>query len=400
MSVKEKKEKVHKEIPWLIWLLPLSAVLMSLFAWSNSDSLYAGYSPDPGKSPYFTLVLEGIRDGVLPKTVFETQQSPEKKQAEIAEQAIEQVAATRQQEPEETEVKTAKESVPKAKRQDEKSETAGEVRKIRREAAAGKGDGSEKVPEPVEVTYEVPPESGCPVMGAYDYGNATAQYRGPEGWEPELDTTGMFAATGPFYPLGEVEEDYFADALFIGDSRVDGLCDYGDLEEYATFACKDSLTIYKLFEEQLRFHDPYGNRGYATLSEVLSFRAYGKIYLQIGINEIGTGSTRQFYEEYRTVLQKLRASQPMAVIYIDGIMHVTAAKSSSDAVMNNVNIADRNRAISTLANGRDIFYLDMNPSVCDENGNLLSELSMDNAHLKAASHGRWHDFLLTHAALK
>ena len=97
---------------------------------------------------------------------------------------------------------------------------------------------------------------------------------------------------------------------------------------------------------------------------------------------------------------KIRAAQPLAILYIDGIMHVTAARSSSDAVMNNVNIVDRNKAIATLANGKDVFYLDMNPAVCDENGNLLSELSMDHAHLKAGAHTRWRDFLMSHAAVK
>ena len=209
----------------------------------------------------------------------------------------------------------------------------------------------------------------------------------------------MFAVNGLYRELQTVDEDYFADALYIGDSRVEGIRDYSGLEDQASFAYKNSLTIYKLFDEGLKFTDPYGTRTEMTLDQVLSIRYYGKIYIQIGINEIGVGNTKTFYEEYRNVLGRIRAQQPLAILYIDGIMHVTAAKSCSDSVFTNSNIVDKNRAIATLANGRDIFYIDVNPYVCDENGNLLPELTIDHAHLKAAAHERTREFLLTHAAL-
>ncbi|MBO4338041.1 MAG: hypothetical protein J5842_08210 [Lachnospiraceae bacterium] len=247
--------------------------------------------------------------------------------------------------------------------------------------------------------YTVPPESTCEVCGAIDYGISDKRYMSPDGWEAVPDTEGMFAPCGVYRPLTQVDEDYFNDALYIGDSRVEGLCDYGDLEDRAYFAYKNSMTIYKLFDEPLRYHGPDGTRGELGLDQILTIGSYGKIYLQIGINETGVGNTKTFYEQYRNVLGRIRARQPRALIYIDGIMHVTAARSSYDPVFTNVNIVDKNKAISTLANGRNIFYLDMNPYVCDENGNLLPELSLDHAHLKAAAHDKWREFLLSHAAL-
>ncbi len=410
---KSGDKKQHKSVPILIWLLPLSAIAMSLFGYLEADGVYHRSEVDLLKTPGFTVVLEGVRDGIYPFTLLPAKEQEADKAGAEALSAKESV---KQQEADGSGDKALPAEEPKKEQKaDEAGEEAHKARTeitVKTEGVETKAEeksesisesGPDSVSESIDVdmtVYEVPEESGCPVFGAYDYGNASAQYRGPADWSPEKNTEGMFAATGPFYELGEVDESYFADALYIGDSRVDGLCDYGDLEDYATFACRDSLTIYKLFDESLRFSGPGGIRGYASLSEILSFRSYGKIYLQIGINEVGTGNTKQFYEEYQKVLMKLRAAQPLADLYIDGIMHVTASRSSSDPVLNNVNIVERNRAISTLANGRDIFYIDMNPVVCDEKGNLLSELSMDNAHLKASAHSHWREFLLTHAALK
>ena len=57
-------------------------------------------------------------------------------------------------------------------------------------------------------------------------------------------------------------------------------------------------------------------------------------------------------------------------------------------------------AVSTLANGHDIFYIDMNPAFCDEEGNVFSNLTGDGIHLKASAYATWHEFLLTHGIVR
>lgn len=46
-----------------------------------------------------------------------------------------------------------------------------------------------------------------------------------------------------------VTEDYFKDALFIGDSRTVGLSQYGDLDQ-ADFAAEVGLTVFRLFDKK------------------------------------------------------------------------------------------------------------------------------------------------------
>ncbi len=201
------------------------------------------------------------------------------------------------------------------------------------------------------------------------------------------------------YELTEVTDDYFTDALFIGDSRTVGLSEYcEELDTRATFYSKVSLTIYTVLDKE--FIKTEDDRNKISVREALSENQFAKIYIMLGLNEIGTGTTESFCEAYKEVIDQIRELQPDAIIYIQGIMHVTDAKSSTDKHFNNKNINERNEAISQLANNRDIFYIDMNESVDDENGNLLSELSFDDVHLKASAYERWHQYLLTHAIVK
>lgn len=196
------------------------------------------------------------------------------------------------------------------------------------------------------------------------------------------------------YEFQTVTEEYFDDAAFIGDSRTVGLFEYGGLEERADFYAKISLTIYNVFSEQLARQEGTGKK--ITAEEALSQKQYGKVYLMLGINELGTGTTETFMEEYKAVVARIRELQPDAVIFVEGIMKVTGEKNAEDPVFNNRNIEEKNAAIAQLADNRNIFYIDVNEAVCDAEGNLNAEYTIDEVHLKAKYYGIWKQFLLEH----
>lgn len=223
-----------------------------------------------------------------------------------------------------------------------------------------------------------------------DNGNQTADsdgamtedgaQEGPEATE-EVQTVREF---------GEVGENYFDDAVFIGDSRTVGLRDYGGLDQ-ATFYATVGLNIYDMWTE--KFCEVGGKK--VTLEEALGQRQYGKIYFQIGINEMGRGNLESFMQQYEASVQKFRQLQPDAVIYVQGIMRVAKEKSDADKIFNNEGICARNERIAQLADNQTIFYIDMNEVVCDEQGNLRDDLTFDNLHLLGSKYGIWVDFLKT-----
>ncbi len=193
----------------------------------------------------------------------------------------------------------------------------------------------------------------------------------------------------------KVEDDYFSDAVFIGDSRTDAMFLYGDLEEIATFYASTGLTIHTLFESDIV--EVPGQKKKVTIEEALQQNSFGKIYLMVGINEMGRGTVESFIEKYEEVVTRLRELQPDAIIYIQGIMKVTAKRSGQGDYIHNEGIELRNTELEKLADNRQVFYLDVNPLICDENGGMIEEYTFDGVHLKARYIQIWKDYLKEHA---
>lgn len=191
-----------------------------------------------------------------------------------------------------------------------------------------------------------------------------------------------------------VDDTYFDDALFIGDSRMVGLSQYCEaIDTRATFFAKKSLTIFDIRnKEWIEAED--GTT--MSIARALEGKHFTKIYLMVGINELGTGDEERFRQVYAQVIEGLRYLQPDATIFINSIMHVSEEKNTTDELYNNTNINIRNEAIKGLADNRTVFYLDINEAVDDENGNLKAETTGDGVHLKGACYEPWHQYLLEH----
>lgn len=185
--------------------------------------------------------------------------------------------------------------------------------------------------------------------------------------------------------------DYFDDALFIGDSRTVGIMEYGGLENAAFFA-DSGMSIYGLALKKISVPD----MGKVTFDEILEAKQYGKIYLMLGMNELGYrfDTTKERYQE---TVEKIRAVQADAVIYLCANMHVTQEQSEKDEIYNNENVNKINEVIASLADGENIFYLDVNELFDDETGSLDTEYTSDAFHVLGIYYVDWVDWLCTKA---
>lgn len=199
------------------------------------------------------------------------------------------------------------------------------------------------------------------------------------------------------YVLRQVDDTYFEDAVFIGDSRTVGLSQYGSMPQ-ATFYAETGFTIYKFFTEPIVQLPDSDEK--ITVEQALSENQFKKVYLMIGINEMGRGTLDEFMAEYTKVVERIKELQPDAVVILEAIMKVGAKKSDSDPIFNNPNITARNEAISKLADNKRVFYFDMNPVVVDEKGNLNAQYSFDGIHLKAQYVQIWKDFLYANGVVE
>ncbi len=252
-------------------------------------------------------------------------------------------------------------------------------------------------------------ESGEPEAEPESGADADVQTEKPKKIKPKYITYEKKQTDSPWYtdpgkiPLTteydyqKVKNDYFDDAVFIGDSRIVGMNDYSGLTN-ATFFAKTGLTIYNLLDEKF-VQDPNTGKT-VTVSDMLQNYKYGKIYLMVGINELGTGGTERFAQAYKEVLGKMRKWQPDAVIYVQSIMGVSPQKDRTDDVFNNTNIRDKNCAIAKLTDGIHIFYLNIQEIYEDENHALSQDLTFDEVHLYAQYYDKWVNYLKTHAVVK
>lgn len=329
----------------VFFLLMVSGALFSIVGIAGSFSMYRGYGFQPLKQPFLVLMMEGIDKGVMPWEACGIQ-------------------------------------IPAG---NGVSETAAE--------AYGAGQSIEELAE-MEPGGENAADGA--LVAATD---VTAGMKAADGIQEEGEAQEDPEAEEPAsYEFQEVTEDYFNDAVFIGDSRTVGLFEYGGLEERADFFAKISLTIYDVFTEPVAKDEETGEK--ITVEEALSKKQYGKVYLMLGINELGTGNTGYFMKSYTAAVEKIRELQPDAIIFVEGIMRVTGEKNENDPIFNNTNINEKNDAIATLADGRDVFYIDVNEVVCDENGDLIGEYTIDEIHLKAKYYEIWKEFLLKHGIVK
>lgn len=184
---------------------------------------------------------------------------------------------------------------------------------------------------------------------------------------------------------------YFDDALFIGDSRTVGLYEYGGLGNAEVFA-DSGMSIYKVFNEEFALRS--GET--VTLNEALSTKEFGKIYIMLGINELGY-DFEQTVERFSEAVDTILTAQPKAYIFIQANLHITKEKSEKSEYFTNSNIDRYNEAISKLADNEQIFYLDVNPLYDDEEGCLSKEFTADHAHIKGKHYTEWVDFILQNA---
>lgn len=202
------------------------------------------------------------------------------------------------------------------------------------------------------------------------------------------------AAEPEVYEFEVSDKEYFADALFIGDSRTVGLQLYGTLDNADYFATP-GLNLFTIPKAEVEI----GEYGEISLEELLDKKDYKKIYLMLGINELGYDFEATL-KKYNELVEQLRTKEAEAVLYVCANLHVTSIRDENDEIHNNENINRINGEIARLADNKDIFYLDVNPLFDDENGNLNEEYASDDSHVLGEYYEIWCEWLMNYTIKK
>ena len=177
------------------------------------------------------------------------------------------------------------------------------------------------------------------------------------------------------------------DALFIGDSRTVGFMEYSGITE-ADYFCSVGMSVYNLSKTTANID----GMGDMSLPDLLNAKKYGKVYIMLGVNEVGYNFNTTV-SKYKELVQLVEDTQPDAFIFIQANLHVSKKRSDRDSVVNNTAINRLNYAFSELADGITKFYIDANEIFDDKNGALASDKSGDGTHLYGKYYKVWGDWI-------
>lgn len=192
----------------------------------------------------------------------------------------------------------------------------------------------------------------------------------------------------PWTPVQEsepVDDSYFDDVAFVGDSRPMGFRLYSGLER-GTYFCVTGETVASATDmENWKTED--GRK--ISLADAVAAADCGKIYLMLGVNELGWNGTDIFRSHAENLLRRLQADHPDAEIVVQSLLPVSAEQDAKGSYVNNQRILAYNQVWMELAEETGCDYVNIAEAVTGEDGCLPAEMSFDGVHLnrRAAMHG-------------
>ena len=175
----------------------------------------------------------------------------------------------------------------------------------------------------------------------------------------------------------EAQEEYYKDAVFIGDSRTQGLQINAGLTSPDFFAGR-GLNVKNARTEKV-VKNAAGKA--VTVVDALKDKQYKKVYICFGINELGWPYTNIFADEYQKTIDAIKKIQPNAEIVVQGILPVTEKKSKSDKIFNMKNVKKFNKVIKKMAEDNGETYVDNSSAVANDKGYLPSDVTPDGIHM-------------------
>ncbi len=208
---------------------------------------------------------------------------------------------------------------------------------------------------------------------------------------PKPSVSPIYDFSLPVPESAPVDKSYLDDAVFIGDSRTEGLILYTGLTNTTGYTYK-GLMVDTVFTKPIINRDGQ----MVTVIDALKSTQFSKVYIMLGINELGWTYPDLFIEKYKEILRTIREINPAALIYVQEILPVTQEVSDTHSYISNARISEYNQMLRNMAQENQVYYLQVSQAVADSNGCLPDEAASDGIHLSPTYCRKWLDYLLCH----
>lgn len=185
-----------------------------------------------------------------------------------------------------------------------------------------------------------------------------------------------------------VEDSYFDDAVFVGDSLTIGIANFSGFN--SQFLCMGGLNTKNLETAPL----PIGK---SALQAIKDRESLGKLYIMLGTNEVIYDEVDEFAKRYGDFIDKVREKFPDVIVYIQSILPITKEKEATVDIKNS-SIAKYNQRLLELAKEKQCYYVDLHSHFKDENGALPYSIGgSDGIHLGPVHYRELAEYLKNHA---
>ncbi|MCI8329795.1 MAG: hypothetical protein HFG02_09425 [Oscillibacter sp.] len=197
----------------------------------------------------------------------------------------------------------------------------------------------------------------------------------------------------PVPETAAVEDTYFDKAVFLGDSRTEGLFLYSGLKT-GHFYTAVGATVESVFSKNA-WETEEGEK--IPLLDAFQDLSCDKVYIMLGVNELGWSKTKTFHDQYAKLIDRVREDHPEAKIALQSLPPVSAKQEAKKSYVNNERIATYNEIIKALAEEKQCYFLDVASCLTGEGGVLPVKQTTDGIHFNVAGCKTWLNYLRYHS---
>lgn len=237
------------------------------------------------------------------------------------------------------------------------------VRMLRgNDKAENTGDGQIEVNNDADTA--ITPSNSDGIVPTTDVDGTNQSLAGPQVFTPEADQT----VKNP---------DFFSTGVFLGDSITEGLKLY-DVMDGSTVIAEKGMGLTKVMEhlEEIKAAQPE------------------RLFILLGANDLAdpVRDADRISTQYANVYTQLHEALPDCRIYVESMFPVWEEKYKQQYTNSNITnekIEQFNQSLANKIEGQGVYFVDVAPSMRDENGELYHDMTTDGMHLKKAYYGYW-----------
>lgn len=221
---------------------------------------------------------------------------------------------------------------------------------------------------------------------------------------PTPDPHGAGMAAGEDYDFSAVvpeteavDESYFDDAAFVGDSRTDGFRLYSGIKN-GEFIVHTGLSVFQVDSRDITYK---GKK--MKVLDALGKGEYGKVYVCLGVNELGMKNDQGYHDCFAKLVDDIREQQPEATIYLQLLIPVNEKKCREKGIasyIENEHLQTYNDILREVAQEKHVFLVDPAEELVDETGEPPYDTVADGVHFQRGPYKQWFDYLKRHTVYK